>query len=89
MPERLWHPIQAAYETSVGTWEMRGHDRVYGEIRLVTTGRPHYWAQYVERDGTRVDLQRWNKLAAACLAVHRKYVSTHGPRGPWNGNGNR
>ena len=83
-----WHPILAAHEVQTGVWEMRGADRVYGEIRLQRAADPpYYWAQFIDRSGAYEDLRRWRKLAAACVAVHQRYIYTHGPKGPQNGTG--
>ena len=77
-----WHPLLAAREVTPGRWFLiDGLDKPYGEVRLVRRGgQVGYRAERCDERAQHPRLVGYYRtLRGACVAVHRVFVTEHGP----------
>lgn len=85
-----WHPILAAVEVEVGTWQMVAqYGRVYAIVRLLEIGgeRGYRVVTWAERSEDRNLVGYYRTLRAAAERAHGHFVKSHGSDGfapaPW------
>lgn len=78
-----WHPILAAVEQRPGVWHMVAqYENTYGVVELVRRGPElgYKATTWSELPGDRELVGYYRKLTAACEAVHRRFLDSHGSR---------
>jgi len=84
-PTATWHPILAAVEQQPGLWHMVArYDNTYGVIELVRRGNEvgYNATTWADAPGDRELVGYYRKLTAACEAVQRRFLDSHGRRLP-------